>query len=71
MRYSASRKAVMLRLITESFYERGPDISFLSAFPSEAEILFPPLTFLQPTGHTEIIVIEGLAYQVVDVKARI
>ena len=27
MRYSASVKAVLLRLITESFYERGPDIS--------------------------------------------
>ena len=50
MRYSASSHAVLLRLITESFYERGPDISFLSAFPGEAEFLFPPLTYLQPTG---------------------
>ncbi|KAJ1473296.1 hypothetical protein T484DRAFT_1836967, partial [Baffinella frigidus] len=27
---------------------RGADISFLSAFPDENEILFPPLTFLEP-----------------------
>ena len=33
MKYSASARSVLLRLITESFYERGPDISFLSAFP--------------------------------------
>ena len=28
----------------------GCDISFLSAFPHEKELLYPPLTFLQPTG---------------------
>ena len=71
MRYSASVRAVLLRLITESFYERGPDISFLSAFPGEAEFLFPPLTYLQPTGHVETVVVEGLAYEVVDVRPRI
>ena len=71
MRYSASVKAVLLRLITDSFIERGPDISFLSAFPGEAEFLFPPLTYLQPTGHVETVVVEGLAYEVVDVRPRI
>ena len=71
MRYSASRRAVLLRLITESFYERGPDISFASAFPAEAEFLFPPLTYLQPTGHVEVVLIEGLQYEVVDVRPRI
>ena len=50
MRYSASSTDVLLRLITESFMQRGPDICFLSAFPGEAEFLFPPLTYLQPTG---------------------
>ena len=71
MKYSASVRAVMLRLITESFYERGPDISFLSAFPGEAEFLFPPLTYLQPTGDVEMVVVEGLTYEVVDVRPRI
>ena len=71
MKYSASVNAVLLRLITESFYERGPDISFLSAFPGEAEFLFPPLTYLQPTGDVETVVVEGLAYEVVDVRPRI
>ena len=71
MKYSASAKAVLLRLITESFYERGPDISFLSAFPGEAEFLFPPLTYLQPTGDVETVVVEGLTYEVVDVRPRI
>ena len=71
MKYSASVKAVLLQIITESFYERGPNISFLSAFPGEAEFLFPPLTYLQPTGDVETVVVEGLSYEVVDVRPRI
>jgi len=71
MKYSASAKSVLLRLVTESFIERGPSISFLSAFPMEAEFLFPPLTYLQPTGDVETVVVEGLTYEVVDVRPRI
>jgi len=47
VRYSASRQAVLIRLNTSSFMQRGADISYLSAFPAEAEILFPPLTYLE------------------------
>ena len=71
MKYSASARSVLLRLVTESFIERGPSISFLSAFPMEAEFLFPPLTCLQPTGDVETVVVEGLTYEVVDVRPRI
>ena len=28
----------------------GADLQWLSAFPSEAEVLYPPLSYLQPTG---------------------
>ena len=44
MEHSAPQKtqnAVLLRLLTEDFMTRGPDISFLSAFPGESEHLFP------------------------------
>ena len=72
MRYSASSTSVLLRLITESFMQRGPDICFLSAFPGEAEFLFPPLTYLEPTGDVETVTVEGgLAYEVIDVRPRI
>jgi hypothetical protein len=40
-RYSASRSCVLLRLNTKSFIERGADLSYLSAFPAESEVLFP------------------------------
>ena len=36
------------------FMVRGPEITFLSAFPGEKEsFLFPPLTYLEPTGETQ------------------
>ena len=31
----------------------GADLGWLSAFPSEAEVLYPPLTFLRPTGRMQ------------------
>lgn len=48
---SSSSTALLLKLATASAMERGSDISFLSAFPGEAEVLFPPLTYLRPTGN--------------------
>ena len=50
LRYSASKNCVLLRLETKSFAERGADIAYLSAYPTEHEVLYPPLTFLRPTG---------------------
>lgn len=69
MRYSRSqRHAVLMRLETDSFINRGPDISFLSAFPAESEFLFPPLTYLQPTGRTHDVQVDGTTFEVIDVK---
>ena len=50
--YSTSRRALVLKLRTDSFLSRGADVSYLSAFPAEKEVVFPPLTFLRPTGRT-------------------
>jgi len=48
LQYCASEHAVILRLRTEGFMGRGADIAFLSAFPAESEVVFPPLTYLGP-----------------------
>jgi len=47
---SGGSSSLILKLNTSSAMERGADISFLSAFPTEAEVLFPPLIYLRPTG---------------------
>jgi len=51
LHYSDGAEARLLfKLTTSSFLERGADLQFLSAFPGEVEFLYPPLTFLDPTG---------------------
>ena len=49
--------------------ERGVDISYLSCFPAEAEHLFPPLTYLRPTGSTQAVQLsDGKIVVVVEVE---
>lgn len=68
LKYSVSRSsAVLLRMLTSSFMQRGADLSFLSAFPSEAEILYPPLTYLEVRRTCEVEVDDSMRWTVVDV----
>ncbi len=43
----------IFRIITNSFMDRGANIAFLSTYPKEEEYLYPPLTFLSPTGRRQ------------------
>ena len=43
-------ESILLRIVARSFMQLGGDLQYLSAFPQEKELLFPPLTFMQPTG---------------------
>ena len=55
-----------------SFLATGADLQWLSAFPGEAEMLYPPLTFLKPTGKTDTVSVDfngGLcSFTVVEVE---
>lgn len=51
--YALSPHSILFKIKTASFMQRGADIKFLSAFPAEAEFLYPPLTYLRPTGRCE------------------
>ena len=51
----ASSHTLLFKLKVASFLTRGADISFLSAFPAEQEFLYPPLTYLRPTGKHEVV----------------
>ena len=66
-----SDSSVLLKLTTSSFMQRGADLSFLSAFPAEAEVLYPPLTFLQPVRCFEITLDNGAQYTVIEVVPHI
>jgi hypothetical protein len=45
--YARSQQPLVFRVISEGFMSRGADISWLSVYPGEAEILYPPLTYLK------------------------
>ena len=53
VRYSLSPNSLLFKIVAPNFMACGAELQWLSAFPGEAEVLFPPLTFLQPTGRTD------------------
>jgi len=70
--YAASDNSLILRLQTSSFMQRGADLEYLSCFGTEKEILFPPLTFLEPTGTKEEFEFDGrFKYTVVEVRPHL
>jgi hypothetical protein len=45
--YAKSQQPLVFRILSDGFMSRGADISWLSLYPTEAEILYPPLTYLK------------------------
>ena len=58
--------ALLMRLKTKNSLERGAELTWLSVFPGEAETLYPPLTFMQPTGREQVIEYDGIKLTVVE-----
>lgn len=71
--YSLSGASLLFKLKVNNFMQFGADLQWLSAFPAEAEICYPPLTYLQPTGRVERVkLLEGtVTYTVVEVEPHI
>jgi hypothetical protein len=55
VRYCISPHSLIFKITSTSFMTMGADVQWLSAFPGEAEILYPPLTYLKPTGRKQVI----------------
>ena len=53
VRYALSRHSLLFKIVASDFMANGADLEWLSAFSNEAEVLYPPLTFLRPTGRTD------------------
>ena len=66
--YSKSDSSLLFKISTKSFLQRGAELTFLSAFPAEAEVLLPPLTYLRPTGQKLELMIGELRYTVIEVE---
>ena len=62
-----SGAALLFRVLVSNMMQRGADLEYLSVKPSEKEYLYPPLTFLKPTGGVVDVQHEGVLYTVIDV----
>jgi len=70
-RYSTSPCSLLFKLVTKDFMDRGAELTYLSAFPGESEVLYPPLTYLRPTGKTEeVVTATGATFKVVEVVPK-
>ena len=69
--YSVSSNSLIFRILTKNQLQRGADLAWLSAFPTEAEVLYPPLTYLQPTGRTQLLRINTHCFTIVEVAPTI
>ena len=58
VKYSLSSFSLLFKIKAEDFMSMGADLQWLSAFPDEAEFLYPPLTYLEPTGRTSDVSVE-------------
>ena len=70
IQYSMSDNCILFKLLTKSSMERGADLRFLSAFPGESEVLYKPLTYLQPVGAPKKIELAGRPITVIEVEPR-
>jgi hypothetical protein len=48
--FAISQCPLIFKFVTPDFMPRGADIAFLSVYEDEAEVLYPPLTYLRSKG---------------------
>jgi hypothetical protein len=70
-RYALSGVSLLLKLRVNNFVQFGATLQWLSAFPAEKEVLYPPLSYLQPTGLTQLVEVGGHKFTVVEVQPHI
>jgi hypothetical protein len=63
--------ALVFRIITDNNLSRGCDLQWLSVFPGESETLYPPLTYIQPTGRTQMLEHNGCQVTVAEVRTTL
>merc|ERR1712190_158925 len=66
--YCKSKEPLVMRVVCESFMNRGSDMSWLSLYPGEEEVLYPPLTYLEVIKTS---LIENHRGKVIDVRPHI
>ena len=63
--------SLLLKLKVSNFMQMGANLKWISAFPNEAEVLFPPLTYLHPTGRKQHIVVGKYSFDVLEFEPHL
>lgn len=53
VKYGISDNSLLFKIKVSNFLQYGANLQWVSAFPGENEVCFPPLTYLQPTGRMQ------------------
>ena len=69
--YGASKASLLFKVCATNSMCTGAELSWVSAFPTEEEVLFPPLTYLQPTGRTQSVSCGQAHFTIVEVTPNI
>lgn len=69
-RFAEGSNPLVFKYVTDTFMDRGADISFLSVYPEEKEVLYPPLTYLKPVSVKKL-KINGKWFTVAEVTPRL
>ena len=64
---SKSGVALLFRVVASNIMQRGASLEYLSTAPGEEEYLYPPLTYLKPTGAVTELQAGDVVYTIVDV----
>ena len=67
----AQTGGLLMKINTDNQLQRGADVKWLSVFPGEDEVLYPPLTFMQPTGKQLVIMEQGFKLTIFEVSVTI
>jgi hypothetical protein len=71
VRKGMTNGSLLMKLKTSNNMQRGAELTWLSVFPGEAETLFPPLTFLQPTGKEQTMEHKGIKLTILEVATTL
>ena len=78
VRYSLSllsrdQTVLLFKILVHSFESSGAELAWLSAFPHEDEVLFPPLTYMRPTGREDRMQVdhEGLQIDITVIEVEV
>ena len=56
MSFAGEKCPVLFKYSSRSFMSDGAEIDFLSVYPGEREVLYPPMTYLNPVKrYTEVV----------------